>query len=110
MSQFHVAVIGAGPAGLYAAKTLSEHGVAVSLFNRDIKPGGLAEYGIYHDKFKMKEGLRKLTHQFGSEGTAELITRDGLVGARAHPRSGGVGQATTCRCLPAFFPLVHQNP
>jgi len=59
VSQFHVAVIGAGPAGLYAAKTLSEHGVAVSLFNRDIKPGGLAEYGIYHDKFKMKEGLRK---------------------------------------------------
>lgn len=59
MSQYHVAVVGAGPAGLYAAKTLSEHGVSVSLFNRDIKPGGLAEYGIYHDKFKMKEGLRK---------------------------------------------------
>ena len=59
MSQYHVAVVGAGPAGLYAAKTLSERGVSVSLFNRDIKPGGLAEYGIYHDKFKMKEGLRK---------------------------------------------------
>ncbi len=59
MSQFHVAVVGAGPAGLYAAKTLSERGVAVTLFNRDIKPGGLAEYGIYHDKLKMKEGLRK---------------------------------------------------
>jgi ferredoxin--NADP+ reductase len=54
-----VAVVGAGPAGLYAAKTLSENGVSVSLFNRDIKPGGLAEYGIYHDKHKMKEGLRK---------------------------------------------------
>ncbi len=59
MFQFHVAVVGAGPAGLYAAKTLSENGASVSLFNRDIKPGGLAEYGIYHDKFKMKEGLRK---------------------------------------------------
>ena len=59
MSQFHVAVVGAGPAGLYAAKKLSENGVSVALFNRDIKPGGLAEYGIYHDKHKMKEGLRK---------------------------------------------------
>lgn len=59
MLQHHVAVVGAGPAGLYAAKTLSENGVSVSLFNRDIKPGGLAEYGIYHDKHKMKEGLRK---------------------------------------------------
>ena len=54
-----VAVIGAGPAGLYAAQTLAEAGVRVALFNRDIKPGGLAEYGIYHDKQKMKDGLRR---------------------------------------------------
>ncbi len=54
-----VAVIGAGPAGLYASQTLAEAGVRVALFNRDIKPGGLAEYGIYHDKQKMKDGLRK---------------------------------------------------
>lgn len=33
-------------------------GVDVVLFNRDIKPGGLAEYGIYPDKHRMKEGLR----------------------------------------------------
>lgn len=54
-----VAVVGAGPAGLYAAQTLAAAGNEVWLFNRDIKPGGLAEYGIYHDKHKMKEGLRK---------------------------------------------------
>jgi NADPH-dependent glutamate synthase beta subunit-like oxidoreductase len=54
-----VAVIGAGPAGLYAAHKLSDNGVRVVLFNRDIKPGGLAEYGIYPDKLKMKVGLRK---------------------------------------------------
>ena len=54
-----VAVIGAGPAGLFAARYLSNNGVRVALFNRDIKPGGLAEYGIYLDKIKMKEGLRK---------------------------------------------------
>jgi ferredoxin/flavodoxin---NADP+ reductase len=54
-----VAVVGAGPAGLYAAQTLANAGAEVLLFNRDIKPGGLAEYGIYRDKHKMKEGLRK---------------------------------------------------
>lgn len=52
------AVIGAGPAGLFAARELAEHGNRVFLFNRDIKPGGLAEYGIYPSKLKMKEGLR----------------------------------------------------
>ncbi len=56
--KYMVAVIGAGPAGLYAARKLSEGGARVVLFNRDIKPGGLAEYGIYWDKFKMRHGLR----------------------------------------------------
>jgi ferredoxin--NADP+ reductase len=46
---------------------LVEAGAHVVLFNRDIKPGGLAEYGIFPTKHKMKEGLRKqfrriLTH------------------------------------------------
>lgn len=58
-----VAVVGAGPAGIYASKQLADAGVRVALFNRDIKPGGLAEYGIYHDKHKMKEGLRKQFRQ-----------------------------------------------
>ena len=61
-SQYLVAVIGAGPAGIYAARQFSAAGAHVVLLNRDIKPGGLAEYGIYYDKHKMKEGLRK---QFG---------------------------------------------
>ncbi len=58
-----VAVIGAGPAGLFAAKELVAQGVQVALFNRDIKPGGLAEYGIFPTKHKMKEGLRKQFRQ-----------------------------------------------
>ena len=56
--KYMVAVVGAGPAGLYAARKLAEGGARVVLFNRDIKPGGLAEYGIFWDKFKMKQGLR----------------------------------------------------
>jgi ferredoxin--NADP+ reductase len=57
-SKYMVAVIGAGPAGLYAARKIAEGGARVVLFNRDVKPGGLAEYGIYPDKLKMKQGLR----------------------------------------------------
>lgn len=52
-----VAVIGAGPAGLYASQYLARRGVKVLLFNRDIKPGGLAEYGIYPTKYKLRKGL-----------------------------------------------------
>ena len=33
------------------------------IFNRDIKPGGLAEYGVYPDKHKMKDGFRKQFRQ-----------------------------------------------
>jgi ferredoxin--NADP+ reductase len=58
-SKYLVAVVGAGPAGLYGAKELADQGARVALFNRDVKPGGLAEYGIYHSKHKMKNGLRK---------------------------------------------------
>ncbi|HEX2227500.1 MAG TPA: FAD-dependent oxidoreductase [Candidatus Binatia bacterium] len=60
MSKQHlVAVIGAGPAGIYGTRKLTEAGHRVLLINRDIKPGGLAEYGIFMDKEKMKTGLRK---------------------------------------------------
>jgi len=54
-----VFVVGAGPAGLFAAQKIAQAGNEVIVFNRDIKPGGLAEYGIYPTKDKMKVGLRK---------------------------------------------------
>ncbi len=57
--QPEIAIIGAGPAGLFGANSLVEQGARVVLLNRDIKPGGLAEYGIYYDKYSIKEGLRK---------------------------------------------------
>lgn len=60
MSQQHlVVVVGAGPAGIYGTRKLTQAGHRVVLLNRDIKPGGLAEYGIFVDKEKMKTGLRK---------------------------------------------------
>ena len=59
MDQGTVFVVGAGPAGLFAARKIAAAGHHVLILNRDIKPGGLAEYGIYPQKFKMKNGLRK---------------------------------------------------
>ena len=62
-NQYVVAVVGAGPSGLFGARELATQGIHVVLFNRDIKAGGLAEYGIYLDKHTMKEGLRKQFRQ-----------------------------------------------
>src|SRR3970040_768363 len=54
---------GAGPAALYATGKIAGKGHTVVILNRDIKPGGLAEYGIYLSKHKMKEGCGKRFRQ-----------------------------------------------
>ena len=41
-----IAVVGAGPAGLACAHRLSIYGHQVVIYDRQIKPGGLNEYGI----------------------------------------------------------------
>lgn len=62
-----VVTIGAGPAGIYGVRKLAEAGHEVILLNRDIKPGGLVEYGIYFNKHKLKEGVRKQFRQILSD-------------------------------------------
>lgn len=52
-------VVGAGPAGMSVANLLSKMGHEVVILNRDIKFGGLAEYGIFPSKLKLRGGLRK---------------------------------------------------
>ncbi len=59
MAQGNVFIVGAGPAGLFAARKIATAGYNVTIFNRDVRPGGLAEYGIYPTKLHMKNGLRK---------------------------------------------------
>lgn len=63
MTNHVIGIIGAGPASLYAAEKLSKAGHEVVILNRDIKHGGLAEFGIYPNKYKMKIGLRKVFHK-----------------------------------------------
>jgi ferredoxin--NADP+ reductase len=54
-----VIVAGAGPAGMAVAAALGKAGHEVIILNRDIKFGGLAEYGIFPSKLKLRGGLRK---------------------------------------------------
>jgi ferredoxin--NADP+ reductase len=54
-----IVVVGAGPAGMSVANTLSKGGHEVIILNRDIKFGGLAEYGIFPSKLKLRGGLKK---------------------------------------------------
>src|SRR5439155_7109748 len=62
-----IIVVGAGPAGLGVANVMSKQGHEVLIINRDIKFGGLAEYGIFPNKHKLRGGLRK--------GYWEILTR-----------------------------------
>ncbi|MBV6469413.1 MAG: NADPH-ferredoxin reductase FprA [Nitrospirae bacterium] len=54
-----VIVVGAGPAGMALAKNMADAGHEVIILNRDIKFGGLAEYGIFPSKLKLRGGLKK---------------------------------------------------
>jgi ferredoxin/flavodoxin---NADP+ reductase len=56
----HVIIVaGAGPAGMAVASSLSKAGHQIIILNRDIKFGGLAEYGIFPSKLKLRGGLKK---------------------------------------------------
>lgn len=54
-----IIVIGAGPAGLAVVDQLARSGHEIVLINRDCKFGGLAEYGIFPTKHRLRNGLRK---------------------------------------------------
>lgn len=54
-----VIVVGAGPAGMAVAGSLAKAGHEIIILNRDIKFGGLAEYGIFPAKLKLRSGLKK---------------------------------------------------
>jgi len=82
-----ILLVGAGPAGMAVASTLAKTGHEVIILNRDIKFGGLAEYGIFPAKLKLRGGLKKQywellersnVHYFGnvSVGNGKDLTVD----------------------------------
>ncbi|MGZ3764311.1 MAG: glutamate synthase subunit beta [Mucilaginibacter sp.] len=63
-----VAVVGSGPAGLAAAAQLAKAGHAVTVFERDDRPGGLLRYGI--PDFKLEKWV--------VERRVQLMEEDGI--------------------------------
>ncbi|MBE0494898.1 MAG: glutamate synthase subunit beta [Campylobacterales bacterium] len=55
-----VAVIGAGPAGIAAATYLLRAGIAVSMYERQNRPGGLMTYGIPGFKLEKEVVFRRI--------------------------------------------------
>ena len=64
-----VAVVGSGPAGLAAAAQLSKAGHAVTVYERDDRPGGLLRYGI--PDFKLEKWV--------VDRRIEMMEKDGVV-------------------------------
>lgn len=70
-----VAVVGAGPAGLYAVQSLLEgaSGLSVDIFDRLPAPYGLVRYGIAPDNQKMKSVIRALRTVFDDGNPVRYI-------------------------------------
>jgi len=66
MEQYRIAVIGAGPSGLYAAAALlaSKQPVSVEVLDQLPAPYGLVRYGVAPDHVKMKSVIRVLQKPF----------------------------------------------
>lgn len=84
-----IVVVGAGPAGMAVTNMMAKAGHEVIVLNRDIKFGGLAEYGIFPSKLKLRGGLKKQywdmleqpnVHYFGnvSVGKGKALTVEEL--------------------------------
>ena len=60
LTNFHIAIVGSGPAGLAAAEQLRKAGHAVTVFERNDRIGGLLRYGIPDFKLEKHVIDRKL--------------------------------------------------
>jgi glutamate synthase (NADPH/NADH) small chain len=70
-----VAIVGSGPAGLAAAQQLTRTGHAVTVFERDDRPGGLLRYGIPDFK-QPKHAVDRRIGQMELEGTRFEVSVD----------------------------------
>ena len=86
---FRVAVVGAGPAGLFTADELLRHPeISVDVYDRRLAPGGLARYGVSPDHPDTKQVVRlfeaierqpRFSYRLGVEIGGD-VTHDDLAG------------------------------
>ena len=100
-----VAIVGAGPAGLYAAERLLKDGAGVVVIDRLASPYGLVRYGVAADHQSTKNVERVLARVFqkgasyvggvtlGSDVSLEDLTRcfDAVILATGAPRERRLG-------------------
>jgi ferredoxin--NADP+ reductase len=75
VSEVRVAVVGAGPAGLYAVESLLESvpDFCIDVFDRLPTPYGLVRYGVAPDNQKMKSVTRVLCKSFSNKTLVRFI-------------------------------------
>ncbi len=100
-TEYTVAIVGSGPAGLAAAQQLNRAGHRVTVFERDDEIGGLMQYGIPDFKFGKHQVARRVDQleaegidlrtnaELGGNVPAETLTEDYdaaviAVGAQKH--------------------------
>jgi dihydropyrimidine dehydrogenase (NAD+) subunit PreT len=77
-----VAVIGAGPAGLSCAHTLSRQGIDVTIYEKEAAGGGLMTYGI---------AAYKVTPQFCKEEVDYIVSLGGIAIEYGHELGKDIG-------------------
>lgn len=70
MPSARVAIVGAGPSGVYAAEEAHKHGYLVDVFDRLPTPYGLLRYGVAPDHLKMKSLEKTMEHVFELPGVS----------------------------------------
>ena len=89
-----VGIVGSGPAGLAAAQQLARAGHAVTVYERDDRPGGLLRYGI--PDFKLEKNLiDRRVEQLVAEGVEFAL---GVSVGDDVPFDGAARPATTRWC------------
>src|SRR6202040_1294269 len=59
-NKVRVACIGGGPASLACAAELRRHGIAVTIYESRLQPGGLNTYGIAEYKLRPADSLKEV--------------------------------------------------